>query len=319
MGAAARSLPPRAARRARSNPARKRPTTTASSSPMPPSRATACRRCCSCPRRELDAGSRCVPIATSAPTIAARRTSCPPCSACIRRIADGKAQTAGLVGEPTRHYGHQLAQRGFVCLIPDYPSFGDYKDYDFKQKQPGSDEPLYASGSMKAIWNNIRAVDLLESLGYVDPDNIGVDRPFARRAQRPVHRRLRAAAESASSRAAASRPFTTTTRATSKAGPATATCRGFATSMRTTPTRCRSTFHEVLAAIAPRGIYVNAPAARRQLRRRRRPQSASPPPSPCSTCSAPKTSSSSNIPTAAHDFPDDVRERVYQWLEKQLK
>ena len=24
-------------------------------------------------------------------------------------------------------------------------------------------------------------------------------------------------------------------------------------------------------------------------------------------------------PDAAHDFPDDVRERVYQWLEKQLK
>ena len=24
---------------------------------------------------------------------------------------DGKAQTAGLVGEQTRHYGHQLAQR----------------------------------------------------------------------------------------------------------------------------------------------------------------------------------------------------------------
>jgi hypothetical protein len=32
---------------------------------------------------------------------------------------DGKAQTAGLVGEATRHYGHQLAQQGFVCLIPD--------------------------------------------------------------------------------------------------------------------------------------------------------------------------------------------------------
>jgi dienelactone hydrolase len=27
---------------------------------------------------------------------------------------------------------------------------------------------------MKAIWNNIQAVDLLESLGYVDVDGIGV-------------------------------------------------------------------------------------------------------------------------------------------------
>ncbi|HZL91805.1 MAG TPA: FG-GAP-like repeat-containing protein, partial [Pirellulaceae bacterium] len=87
---------------------------------------------------------------------------------------DGKAQTAGMVGGSTRHYGHQLAQRGYVCLIPDYPSFGEYKDYDFAQKRPGTDDPLYVSGSMKAIWNNIRAVDLLEKLGYVDEDNIGV-------------------------------------------------------------------------------------------------------------------------------------------------
>ncbi|HEX5105396.1 MAG TPA: FG-GAP-like repeat-containing protein, partial [Pirellulaceae bacterium] len=86
---------------------------------------------------------------------------------------DGKAQTAGLVGEATRHYGHQLAQQGFVCLIPDYPSFGDYKSYDFHQQRPGSDEPLYVSGTMKAIWNNVRAVDLLESLDYVDPERIG--------------------------------------------------------------------------------------------------------------------------------------------------
>src|SRR5262245_36461968 len=49
---------------------------------------------------------------------------------------DGKGQTAGFVGTESRHYGHQLAKRGFVCLIPDYPSFGDYKSYDFKQTKP---------------------------------------------------------------------------------------------------------------------------------------------------------------------------------------
>ena len=44
----------------------------------------------------------------------------------------------------------ELAQRGLVCLVPDYPSFGDYA-YDFA-KSP------HPSGSIKAIWNNIRGV-----------------------------------------------------------------------------------------------------------------------------------------------------------------
>jgi hypothetical protein len=29
-------------------------------------------------------------------------------------------------------YGSELAQRGYVVVAPDYPSFGQQKDYDFK-------------------------------------------------------------------------------------------------------------------------------------------------------------------------------------------
>lgn len=80
----------------------------------------------------------------------------------------GKDEPAGLGGLPSLHYAHELANRGYVCLVPDYPSFGEYP-YDFKEQ--GSH---YASGSMKAIWNNQRAVDLLESLPQVDKRRIGV-------------------------------------------------------------------------------------------------------------------------------------------------
>src|SRR6185295_14380807 len=79
----------------------------------------------------------------------------------------GKGEPAGLGGLKTLHYAHELANLGFVCLVPDYPSFGDYS-YDFKTA--GSH---FASGSMKAVWNNLRAVDLLESLPEVDHDHIG--------------------------------------------------------------------------------------------------------------------------------------------------
>jgi acetyl esterase/lipase len=82
--------------------------------------------------------------------------------------AIGKDEPAGLGGLPSLHYAHELAKRGYVCIVPDYPSFGEYP-YDFKIQGAH-----YASGSMKAIYNNQRALDLLESLPEVNRDRIGV-------------------------------------------------------------------------------------------------------------------------------------------------
>jgi hypothetical protein len=77
-------------------------------------------------------------------------------------------------------------------------------------------------------------------------------------------------------------------------------------------------FHEVLAAIAPRGIYVNAPLHDANFD--------NPGVRKCIAAAEPvyellgaKDQLVAEYPDAAHDFPDDVRERVYQWLEKQLK
>jgi dienelactone hydrolase len=78
----------------------------------------------------------------------------------------GKGIVAGLADKPNRAYARELAERGFVCLAPDYPSFGDYP-YDFNL--PGR----LPSGSIKAVWNNVRAIDLLETLPEVDRDRIG--------------------------------------------------------------------------------------------------------------------------------------------------
>ena len=78
----------------------------------------------------------------------------------------GKAESAGLVDNP-KQYALHLAQRGYVTFAPDYPSFGDSK-YDFAPRHG------YASGTMKAIWDNVRAVDLLETLPEVDAARLGV-------------------------------------------------------------------------------------------------------------------------------------------------
>ena len=81
--------------------------------------------------------------------------------------AQGKRIVAGDGPRPNRQYAVELAQRGYVVIAPDYPSFGDDKDYDFN-----SDE--YVSGTMKGIVNHMRSVDVLLSTTSVDPERIGV-------------------------------------------------------------------------------------------------------------------------------------------------
>ena len=78
----------------------------------------------------------------------------------------GKSEPAGLGGNPNLHYALHLAQAGFVTLAPDYPSFGEHR-WEFDGKGG------YISGTMKAVWDNMRAVDLLQALPEVDRDRIG--------------------------------------------------------------------------------------------------------------------------------------------------
>ena len=79
----------------------------------------------------------------------------------------GKRIVAGEGPRGNRQYGLELARRGYVTLCPDYPSFGDYAEYNFSADR-------YVSGSMKAIFNNIRCVDLLSHIECVDANRLGV-------------------------------------------------------------------------------------------------------------------------------------------------
>jgi hypothetical protein len=78
----------------------------------------------------------------------------------------GKMPTAGL-SEGPMPYGLELAKRGYVVVVPDYPSMGEERDYDFKSDR-------YVSGTMKGIFNHMRCVDYLCSLEVVDPERLGV-------------------------------------------------------------------------------------------------------------------------------------------------
>jgi acetyl esterase/lipase len=89
-----------------------------------------------------------------------------PAVLCLHQTTpSGKDSPAGLADRPSLHYALELTRRGFITLSPDYPSLGEHK-HDFDSDQ-------YASGSMKAIYDNVRAIDLLQSLPEVDPERIG--------------------------------------------------------------------------------------------------------------------------------------------------
>jgi dipeptidyl aminopeptidase/acylaminoacyl peptidase len=77
----------------------------------------------------------------------------------------GKDQPVGLSDRPSLHYAKELTLRGYVTLSPDYPTLGEYAHV--------FDSDDYQSGSMKAIYDNVRAIDLLQSLPEVDPNRIG--------------------------------------------------------------------------------------------------------------------------------------------------
>lgn len=98
------------------------------------------------------------------------RTGKRPAMLCLHQTINiGKDEPVGLGKQDSKAQALHLVKRGYVCLAPDYPSFGEYQ-YDFKAAFKAG---LYQSGTMKAIWNNMRAVDLLQSLPEVDPDRIG--------------------------------------------------------------------------------------------------------------------------------------------------
>ena len=75
----------------------------------------------------------------------------------------GHKVVVGLGGRAGRQYAAELAERGYVTLAPAYPHLASY--------WPNLGKLGYVSGTMKAIWDNSRGLDLLESLDFVDATN----------------------------------------------------------------------------------------------------------------------------------------------------
>jgi hypothetical protein len=77
----------------------------------------------------------------------------------------GNGTVVGLGNRPNRQYASELAERGYVTLAPSYPLLARY--------QPDIKTLGWQSGTLKAVWDNIRGLDLLGSLPFVKPGAIG--------------------------------------------------------------------------------------------------------------------------------------------------
>ena len=235
-----------------------------------------------------------------------------PAMLCLHQTTKiGKGEPAGLGGLPNLHYAHELAERGFVCIVPDYPSFGDYA-FDFKAASG-----RYASGTMKAIWNNHRAVDLLESLAEVDRDKIGVIGHSL-----GGHNALFTAAFDQRLKAVVTSCGFTAFHDYYGGKLAGWTSDRYMPRLRdryhNSPDEAPFDFHGVLATIAPRGIFVNAPVGDDNF----------------AVAGVKKVEASAGevfsllgakqklvcvYPEAKHDFPIEIRKQAYDWLKTTMK
>lgn len=72
----------------------------------------------------------------------------------------GHQVVVGLGGRANRQYAAELAERGYVTLSPSYTHLANY--------WPNLGKLGYTSGTMKAIWDNVRGLDLLAAMPQVD-------------------------------------------------------------------------------------------------------------------------------------------------------
>jgi hypothetical protein len=110
-------------------------------------------------------GSR-VPAYLLIPKSALNRNAKAPGVLCLHQTHPlGHKVVVGLGNSPNDEYGVELVKRGYVCLAPAYPLLANY--------HPDLKTLGYRSGTMKAIWDNIRGLDLLESLPFVKRGKYG--------------------------------------------------------------------------------------------------------------------------------------------------
>ena len=225
--------------------------------------------------------------------------------------AHGKKMVVGLGDKPNRNYAEELAEGGYVTLAPDYPGFGEDKAARKALYEHG-----YASCTMKGIWNHMRAVDLLQGLPEVDPERIGcIGHSLG------GHNTLYAGVFDPRIKVmVTSCGFNAFPKY--KGGDLTGWSHDgymprIASIYGTDPAKMPFDFPEVLGALAPRPVFINAPLHDDNFEVSGVRDCVSAAKEVYALFDA-EVHLAAAYPEAAHDFPEDIRKQAYAFIDKAL-
>jgi fermentation-respiration switch protein FrsA (DUF1100 family) len=233
-----------------------------------------------------------------------------PAMLCLHQTTSiGKGEPAGVGGLKNLHYALELAERGYVTLAPDYPNFGGYK-IDVYAKG-------FASATMKGIWNHMRGVDLLQALPEVKGTRIGcIGHSLG------GHNSLFVASFDPRLKVVVTSCGFNSFLKYEKGNITGWSHKGYmpriASQYNREAGKMPFDFTEILGALAPRAVFINAPL--------RDDNFAVEGVRDCVAAAEPVYrlhGASVNLeavyPGAGHDFPPDVRQRAYAFIDRHLR
>lgn len=231
-----------------------------------------------------------------------------PAMLCLHGSGGTGERVAGRGADYPR-YALELARRGYITLAPDCPFFGG--------NLVDLEKTGYVSGTMQAIWDHKRAVDVLRSLPEVDAGRIGcIGMSLGGHNALFVgvfDRRLKVIVSSVGFDSFADY----------RGGDLAGWCQRcymprIASVYAKTPAKLPFDFPEVLAALAPRAVYIHAPlnddnfgveSARRCVEAAM----------PVYRLLGAGDRLKADYPPGGHDFPPEARERAYAFVDEVLK
>jgi dienelactone hydrolase len=218
----------------------------------------------------------------------------------------GQKVVVGLGNSTNDEYGVELVRRGYVVLAPPYPLLANY--------HPDLKKLGYESGTMKAIWDNLRGLDLLESLPFVKRGSFG-----AIGHSLGGHNSIYTAVFDERIKVIVSSCGFDSYRDYKDGNITGWTSERYMPQLKThAPDNYPFDFHEIIGALAPRSVFVNAPPGDTNFKWRSVDAVATTAREVFALYGVEKNLRIEH-PDCGHQFPKALREQAYETIDRALK